>query len=184
MLFSTKYFIFAYYEESKYMAQTALSLAKMTKEVDHHGPGRSQGIHHQILHDILIGQDSREKELSFQSIASVSVTNLSKFDARCLSNLAYACAIAGFDPILENGSSLMQCIAKQSILFLRKFNPQSISNMVWAFEKVGSSNPQLFDGASNSIVAMNNLGDFKSQELANLGIAFAKAEELHHRECG
>jgi len=78
----------------------------------------------------------------------------------------------------------MQCIAKQSISFLRKFEPQSISNMAWAFEKVGSSNPQLFDGVSNSIAAMTNLGHFKPQELANIGMAFAKAEELHHRECG
>ena len=43
------------------LAQTALALGKIMKEVDNHGRGRSQGIHHQILHDILIGQDSREK---------------------------------------------------------------------------------------------------------------------------
>jgi len=92
------------------LAQTALSLGKIMKEVDNYGQRRSQGIHHQILHDILIGQDSREKELAFQSIANTSVTNLSKFDARCLSNLAYACAIAGINPLLEDGSSPMQHI--------------------------------------------------------------------------
>ena len=68
-----------------------------------------------------------------------------------LSNLAYACAIAGFDPVLEDGSSLLHHVSKESIPILRKFAPQGLSNMVWAFEKVGSSSPQLFDAMANCV---------------------------------
>jgi len=76
-------------------------LGKKYERSCNHGRRRSQRIHHQILHDNLIGQDSREKELAFQSIANISVTNLSKFDACGLSTLAYPAAIAGLNPVLE-----------------------------------------------------------------------------------
>ena len=71
------------------IATTALGLAKIVKQV---GPFRGKkpltgtGSPHQILHDLLIGVNSENKQLIFGEIAISSIPILSDFDARHLSN--------------------------------------------------------------------------------------------------
>eukprot|EP00584_Thalassiosira_punctigera_P018156 CAMPEP_0172574214 /NCGR_PEP_ID=MMETSP1067-20121228/136589_1 /TAXON_ID=265564 ORGANISM="Thalassiosira punctigera, Strain Tpunct2005C2" /NCGR_SAMPLE_ID=MMETSP1067 /ASSEMBLY_ACC=CAM_ASM_000444 /LENGTH=656 /DNA_ID=CAMNT_0013366837 /DNA_START=34 /DNA_END=2006 /DNA_ORIENTATION=- len=189
------------------LAQTSLGFAKVVKIVDYQGSQRRLHGTQQILHDILVGQQSQQRQkIIFQTIAEASLPVISQFDGRCLSNLAYANAIVGsapvfgdggtlFDsiaeasiPILQNaivgsapvfgdGGTLFDSIAEASIPILQKFEPQEISNMVWSFEKVGSSNPRLFEKVAEHIVSLNHLGKFKPQELSNILLAFAKAVE-------
>ncbi|KAL7536607.1 hypothetical protein ACHAXR_007281 [Thalassiosira sp. AJA248-18] len=190
------------------ISETALGFAKIIKEVENNSRKHIRGTHHQILHDLLLIGDQKsrsspqnKKEIVFQSIANATMMNLDDFNARCLSNLAYANAIVGYIPKFEEGgklSNLFDHIAEKSIPRLRQFEPQEISNLVWSYEKVGESNPRLFEEVANAICALDdnisspmrrsdqssslspsrglvNLGKFQPQHLSNVLLAFAKA---------
>ena len=160
------------------LAQTALGFAKVVKNVNN-PQRRFYAKPHQILHDILIGKDSQQKELTFQSIANVSMRALSEFEPHHLSNLSYANAIVDYVPMVEDGSTLFYHIAEKSFPLLRNFEPQYLSNLVWSFGTVGESNPMLFKEVANAVVALDHLGTFIPQNLSNILFAFAKAEESH-----
>ena len=53
--------------------------------------------------------------------------------------------------------------------------------MLWLYAKLESSNLLLFKAAGDSIVDMNDLSEFKTQELSNIIWAYATAGESHPR---
>lgn len=54
---------------------------------------------HRILHNLLIGGvNSEKKQFIYNEIATLAIPILSKFDARCLSNLIYSFGLAEFIP--------------------------------------------------------------------------------------
>ena len=65
----------------------------------------------------------------------------------------------------DDGSTLFDVFAQAAIPNLDKFNGQDLSNMLWAYANVKVPNSQLFEQAGDSIVAMDNLDDFKPQAL-------------------
>ena len=153
------------------IATTALGLAKIVIQV---GPSRvkkhTRGNPHQILHDRLIGVKSESKRFIFGEIAISSIPVLPKFEARHLSNLIYAYGLAECISKMDEGR-ILPCT--QAMSKLRHFNPQDLSNMLWAYAKVGASNPALFKASGDSIVALNNLRDFWPQALSNIVWAYA-----------
>ena len=176
--------------EPRDLTQTALSIAKIVREVGNHDnikknnfrAGQGMVPYQEILNDIFIGQTSthhRKEDIIFQSIADASMPNLWHFEPRFLSNLAYANAIAGSVPVSKDDgtTTLFDQIAEVSTPLLNEFNPQDLSNIVWAYEKVGATSSPLFDGVSNSILARDNLDNFPPQALSNILLAFAKVKE-------
>eukprot|EP00571_Detonula_confervacea_P009633 CAMPEP_0172319060 /NCGR_PEP_ID=MMETSP1058-20130122/36657_1 /TAXON_ID=83371 /ORGANISM="Detonula confervacea, Strain CCMP 353" /LENGTH=289 /DNA_ID=CAMNT_0013034009 /DNA_START=24 /DNA_END=890 /DNA_ORIENTATION=- len=103
------------------LATTTVGLAKIVKLVGSSGPRllkdsspqilrdlkkRSlKGSPHQILRDLLIGNNSENKQSVFHQIARASIPILHEFDARSLSNFIYAFAIADYAPKFEDGST-------------------------------------------------------------------------------
>lgn len=186
--------------EPRDLTQTALGFAKIAREVagnhnhttttnnNFRGAGLI-GLHHEMLHDIFIGQnlDDHRKEIVFQSIADAAMPNLWYFEPRFLSNLAYANAIAGSVPKVVSEvdgrtmtTTLFDRIAEVSTPLLAEFNPQDLSNIVWAYEKVGATTYPLFDEVSNSILARDDLDKFPPQALSNILLAFAKVKESNN----
>eukprot|EP00571_Detonula_confervacea_P007928 CAMPEP_0172313670 /NCGR_PEP_ID=MMETSP1058-20130122/20718_1 /TAXON_ID=83371 /ORGANISM="Detonula confervacea, Strain CCMP 353" /LENGTH=625 /DNA_ID=CAMNT_0013027365 /DNA_START=82 /DNA_END=1959 /DNA_ORIENTATION=+ len=164
------------------LAQTALGFAKIVNIINTRGRGHLQGTPPQIImHNLLIGEKSLQQQIIFQSIANASMHLLSEFEPRCLSSLAYANAIAGSFQMLNDGNALFVHIAWESIPLLGEFNSQGLANLVWSFEKVGASNPRLFEEVANTIVALDHLGEFTPQNLSNILLAFAKADESNPR---
>ena len=173
--------------EPRDLTQTALGFAKIAREVAcNHYHTITKNLHHEILHDIFIGQnsDDHRKEIIFQSIADAAMPNLWYFEPRFLSNLAYANAIAGLVPKVISDfdgqtttTTLFDRIAEVSMPLLAEFNPQDLSNIVWAYEKVGATTYPLFDEVSNSILARDDLHKFPPQALSNILLAFAKVKE-------
>ncbi|KAL7554662.1 hypothetical protein ACHAWF_018148 [Thalassiosira exigua] len=159
----------------RHLTQLALGFAKIVREVDSPRQRRTQEPPEKILHGILVGQKSQRKDMLFRSIAVCASPLLPKFEARYLANLAYANAIVGTVPRMEDGKTLFDHVAKRSIPLLKKFEPQHFSNMVWAHEKVAAHSPGLFDEIAKEIVALNHLGAFAPQALANILYAYAKS---------
>ncbi|KAL7545233.1 hypothetical protein ACHAWF_008583 [Thalassiosira exigua] len=161
--------------DCRHLTQLAFGLAKIVREVD--GPEKrlAQDPKKNIVRKILLGRKSHRREKLFRSIGIHAFPLLPKFDARCLSNLAYAFAIVGTVPSLGDGRTLFDHVAETSIPLLKKFDPQAFSNMVWAYEKVGASNPTLFEEVAKEIVARDHLGAFMPQHLSNILLAYSKS---------
>jgi hypothetical protein len=64
------------------------------------------------------------------------------------------------------GRTLFDVVALKAIYKLRHFNSQELSNMLWAYAKVGASNSALFVEAGDASVALDSLSDFKPQEMS------------------
>ena len=60
---------------------------------------------------------------------------------------------------------------------LKSFNPQNLSNTIWAYATANIHHPDLFKKIANEIIA--NLSSFKPQELANTVWAYAIAGIYH-----
>jgi hypothetical protein len=164
------------------IATTALGLAKIVKHV---GPFSRKkpptGSPHQILHDLLIGVNSENKQFIFGKIAMLSTPILSDFDARSLSNFIYAYGLAECVPNVDGGRTLFDVVAVEAIYNLRHFTSQGLSNMLWAYANVGASNSALFNAAGDSVIALEDLSEFMPQEISNIVWAYANAGESRPR---
>jgi len=155
----------------------AISLAKIINKIQKR-KRPMKGSPHQILQDILIGNDSKIKESIFTEIAKASVLILHEFNARDLSNLIYAYGLVEYI-ITEDEITMFDVFAQAAIPNLHKFNGQDTSNMLWSYANVGVSNSQLFEQAGDAIVKMNNLNEFWPQALSNIIWAYATLGEDH-----
>ncbi len=113
------------------IATTALGLAKTVKQVGLFcGKQPSTRSPHQILHDLLIGDNSENNQHMFGKIAMSSIPDLSKSDARSLLHFIYAFGLAECVPNVDGGRTLFDFAAVKVIYKLRHFNSQDLSNML------------------------------------------------------
>jgi len=167
---------------SRDLSTTAISLAKTVKNVSGIDGKRlpRYGSPQRVLHDLIIGENSSNKEFIFKVLAEPSMIILHKFDARHLSNLIYAYGLAEYVIKFEDdGSTLFDVFAQSAIPNLHTFNGQDLSNMLWSYANVKLPNSQLFEHAGDSIVAMDNLNEFWPQALSNILWAYATLNEQH-----
>ena len=81
--------------------------------------------------------------------------------------------------MVNDGRKILDILAVVAMPKLKHFNSQDLSNMLWSYAKLESSNLLLFKAAGDSIVDMNDLSEFKPQELSNIIWAYATAGESH-----
>ena len=162
------------------LSQTALSMAKIIKAVRFCGKGQDLK-YHQMFRDLLIGRDAERKESLFQKIASAAVPLLQKFDPQGYSNLVYACAIAGVNPMLK-GRTVFECVADAIIALgdLGSFYPLHLSNILWAYATAKVFHHHLFDKIAYEVIASRDLRHFNPQLLTNIVWAYASAKISHH----
>ena len=156
------------------LATTALGLAKVMKQS--HGQRADL---HRILHNLLIGVNSERKQCILDIVAKSSGLICSEIDARSLSNLIYSFGLAEYIPKIEDGRTIFDVLALEAMSKLKHFNSQNLSNMLWSYAKIKSSNSVLFKAVGDSIVGMNDVGEFKPQELSIIIWAYATAGESH-----
>jgi hypothetical protein len=85
--------------------------------------------YHQALQSIL------QKLNPFGHFAKAVDVKLMAFDARSMSNLAYAYTLVGYDPKLDNGNSLLLKVGDRSMTCIKQFKPQELANLLWSFAK-------------------------------------------------
>ena len=125
------------------IATVAISLAKIMKQVEFHGQRADTGSLHRILHNLLVGINFDNKHYIFSEIAVHAIPILSKFEARHLSNLIYSFGFAEYVPKVEGGRTILDVLALEAMSKLNHFNPQGLSNMLWSYTKLESSNSLL-----------------------------------------
>jgi hypothetical protein len=162
------------------IATIAISLANIMKQVESRRQRSASGSLQQNLHNLLIGGDNSEnKHYIFSEIAVHATPILSKFDARSLSNLIYSFCLAEYVPTVEGGCTIMDILALEAMYKLHHFNSHDLSNMLWSYAKLDSSNSVLFKAAGDLIVGMNDLSEFWPQAISNIVWAYATACESH-----
>ena len=162
--------------EPRDLAQVALAFAKISNRRRRVRGGPTIGSHSELLHSLI--EDKRE--MLFRKIAYSSMSTLTKFQSRYLSNMAYAFALAGHDPEID-GSTLIHHIAKESIPLLKRFNPQDLYNIMWAYTKSGASHPHFLTRVVDHVVSLRHLDHFKPRELASISIVFARTRNVSLR---
>ncbi len=163
------------------LSQTIYSMAKLVDAI-RKNCGRRSGRGEDIigmLSSRLLNSDMTPKKELFLSFASASRSKLDQFDARNLSNVAYAYALLKYVPEFDDGSDLFDHLASQAVRRGTEFIAQNISNIVWAYATVDKPHPQLFEAMGDQVDAHEHLGGFKPQNLANTVWAYAKAGIYH-----
>ena len=114
----------------------------------------------------------------FQSMADISASTQ---QARLLSNLVYAFALIKQNPILYDGTALFDRVSKHIIDNAGSFEPQGISNVLWAYATLEvASCPRLFETFAELMISNTKLLDmFKLQHFANMVWAFSAAHISH-----
>jgi hypothetical protein len=87
--------------------------------------------------------------------------------------------LPGYDPRLENNSTLLENIAEKAMNDSALFESQGYSNTLWAYAKTQVVHPNLFRAFGDAIVDMPDFTAFKPQELANTIWAFATVNIQH-----
>lgn len=105
----------------------------------------------------------------FATIAHTAGEKLPEFQARNLSNMCWAFAMADFESKAEFFSKAASVAAAR----FHDFNAQECSNVLWAFGKSGHASPELFDAFASHALATDVLVKFPPQSLANTAWAYA-----------
>ena len=157
------------------LTETTLGMAKIVKVLRKPGKKRREDSSRIILRELLLNKDMKPNEELFRFFAGKSMDKLHQFDARRLSNLAYACALIDYVPEFDDEGDLFDHIAKQSVGRVREFEPQGYSNVVWAYARVQKPHPALFAAMGDQVVEFKHLGEFKPQALKDVVWAYATA---------
>jgi hypothetical protein len=165
----------------KDLTTVILGMAKTVKNVREAKQKRRTNGYQQSFGDVFLDDNSNVQTSIFQPFAKRANDMLVDYDARCLSNHAYAYAYAllGFDPKFEDDSTLMGEIAIASIGCIEDFNPQGLSNAVWAYVTMNEKHSALFMKIGDAIVDLKDFNSFKPQDLAIIVWAFAKVNIQH-----
>jgi hypothetical protein len=115
-----------------------LFMAKIVNTLKEAKQRRKMNRNHHAFGKLLLDKDSGPMEDVFDFLAIAAERILPAYSARHISNLAYAYALIGYNPKLDN-QTLLQNIGNESIGFIEGFNGQDISNMVWAFATLKTS---------------------------------------------
>eukprot|EP00984_Skeletonema_dohrnii_P015300 scaffold6582_cov83-Skeletonema_dohrnii-CCMP3373.AAC.1 len=161
------------------ITETTLGMAKIIKILRQQGNRRGEDSSRIILRRLLLSNDMKSNEKLFQFFAGASMGKLDQFDARGLSNLAYAYALIDYVPEFDDGSDLFDHITMNAVEIGAEFNAQDISNMMWAFATVNKSHVVLFEAIGDQVVAFEHLGEFRPQALSNTVWAYATANVPH-----
>lgn len=162
------------------LSATALSLARIANKVrsgKHRGEDFPKKSPHAKLHRMLSDPETRDRV--FERIASAAAGSIEEFDAQCLSNLAYACAVADHAPEADGGDSFFDRVAERSIALLGTFKPQELSNLLWTYARLGAPHPDLFRKTGDAVASLDGLQSFTGQALSNLVWSYAAAKERH-----
>ena len=165
--------------DTRELTGTILGMAKILCIL---GKRRDQDSARVELRELLQNRNMRPKEELFQSFANVCKNKLDQFEARHLSNLAYAYALINYVPEIDAGENdLFDYIAEQSrgSIDAHEFKPQELSNMLWAYATVKKSHAVLFEAIGDEIVASKHLTGFRPQTLKDIVWAYAKADVRH-----
>eukprot|EP00984_Skeletonema_dohrnii_P024209 scaffold13308_cov72-Skeletonema_dohrnii-CCMP3373.AAC.2 len=168
----------------KELAATTLGMAKIVKILRQQGKSRGEDNSRAILRRLLLSKDMKPNRELFKLFANASMDKLDQFDARHLSNLAYAYALIDHVPEFDDGSDLFDHIAMKAVEIKAEFNAQGISNATWAYATVGKPHRKLFEAIGDQVVASKHLNEFKSQNLSNTVWAYATAGVRHPKFVG
>jgi len=162
------------------LATVAISLAKIMRKnnVDEKTFDSSA---HQVLNNVLIGNNSKNKQHIFAEIAKASAPILHEFDAWHLSNLIYAFGLAQVTASMDDDRTFFDILADHIVTLdnLNEFLPQGLSNLLWAYAKSKEPHPKLYKKLANHIVALDSLDNFKPQEVSTIILAFAIQRKQH-----
>jgi hypothetical protein len=161
------------------LTETILGIAKTVKILREQRKKREEDSSIAILRELLLNKDMKPNEEFFYLFASASIDKLHQFNARCLSNLAYAYGLIEYVPEFDDGSDLFDHIATQSLVKTNEFNAQDISNMLWAYATVKKPHLALFAAMGDQVVSFKDLEEFKPQALSNIVWAYASAGICH-----
>ena len=156
------------------LTETTLGMAKIVTILRQQGKRRGEDSSRVILRRMLVSKDMNPNEKLFQFFAGASMDKLDRFDARYLSNLAYAYALIDYVPEFDDGSDLFDHIAMNAVDIHRKFNAQDISNMAWAYATLDIPHAVLFEALGDQVVASKHSKDFNPQAISNTAWAYAK----------
>ena len=121
----------AEYCNMKELTETTLGMAKIVKTLRQQGKRREEDSSRIILRRLLLSNDMTPNRELFKLLAGASMDIIHQFDARHLSNLAYAYALIDYVPEFDDRSDLFDHIAMKAVEIKAEFNAQDMSNMVW-----------------------------------------------------
>eukprot|EP00956_Cyclotella_meneghiniana_P007358 scaffold10020_cov60-Cyclotella_meneghiniana.AAC.1 len=155
-----------------------LQLAKLTNRVSsrHYKKLSASDL---ALKNILLDEESSTQYSIFDPLAEAANQILVDFESRQLSNIAYAYSLLGYNPRIDDNTTLLENIADASLDCIQQFNAQDISNMMWAYTKLNVSHELLFQVVGDAIAIKNDLKTFKPQEIVNTVWAYATANVQH-----
>ncbi|KAL7432976.1 hypothetical protein ACHAXM_005056 [Skeletonema potamos] len=164
---------------TKELTQTIYSMSKLADVLRKRGGTRYDEDIDESLSGLLLNGDMTPNKDLFRAVACESRDKLHLFDARGVSNLAYAYALVGYVPQFDDGSDLFDHIATQAAKRRAEFNSQGMSNMVWAFARANKPHPAFYAAMGDQVVAFKHLEEFKPQALANTVWAYATSGINH-----
>jgi len=150
----------------------------MAKIVKHYNSGSSSTRYLSIFQDVIIDQNLNAQVDLFQSMADMSVSIISSqhMEARLMSNLVYAFALIKRNQTLHDGTTLLCRLSKYIIENAGSFEPQGVSNVLWAYATLGETCPQLFETFAELLTSnLKLLEMFQPQHLANTVWSFSAA---------
>jgi len=157
------------------IAGATLGMAKIVK---HYNSGSSSTRYLSIFQDVIIDQNFNAQVDLFQSMAdkSVSIILSQIMEARLMSNLVYAFALIKRNQILHDGTTLLCRLSKYIIENAGSFEPQCVSNVLWAYATLGETCPLLFETFAELLTSnLKLLEKFQPQHLANTVWSFSAA---------
>ncbi|KAL3785766.1 hypothetical protein ACHAWO_009725 [Cyclotella atomus] len=160
----------------KDLTTVILSMAKIAKAAKEAQQKRKLNNYHRAFGNVLLAEGAIEDVFDVFAMAADRI--LPDYGARHISNLAYAYALIGYNPQLDN-QTLLGKIGDASIGFIEDFNGQDVSNMVWAFATLNVEHPALFQIVGDHIDELDDLESFTPQALANITWAYGTAGMKH-----
>ena len=117
------------------LSEITVSIAKIVQSIREAHQRRRVSIYHQAFGKVLQESSSNPNQGIFHALVKATDAELPHFDARYLSNTAYAYALLGYDPKIEE-RLLLGGIAEESIDHIHEFEPQHLANTCLGICKV------------------------------------------------
>jgi hypothetical protein len=176
---------------AKELSSTVFSIAKIVQNAKRLGWQCHDDFHPHPAHEVVLGDFPYHTPEIVWPFTELVNYRLSEFDARHLSNAAYAHALLGLneevgapnemDPNYKiTGIYLFPNIAGEALQKVNDFNARDVSQLVWAFATMKVDDSKLFQSVGDVVAGKDILSSFKFRDLSETVWAFATAKQPHH----
>ena len=162
----------------KELANVVYALGRIMSKLDMTTSNKPKHVFYQAIWNVLLDEKFNFNKKILHPFEIACKETMPHFNLNSLSNVSDAFAMMKYDPVFNEGRTMFDCIASETMNHLDALDPKSVSIILRSYASLNISTP-LFHSLGDAIVNRMCLDEFSPKYISDLAWAYATIHKQH-----